>query len=299
MRLRWLVCLLFISCASVAVAQKEVLYYGYQLNPLAINPAVAGSRETFHLAAMFRSKLTGGRNTGGGAITQAVAIDGAVANGTIGLGFQAINDRINYLGGTTGLYGSVAYRFSLPALAKLAVGVQGGVSFLPFSTGTGGGSFNQAQGSFGVGIYYRADRIFAGVSMPELLRGKLDFGLPLYAVKRPVFVQVGTRLDVADDLVLIPSAVITATQNQPTGIDVNAKLWYQETFGFGASYRGKSGIVSEPYVQVTAEVQVGRAIRIGYAYNSRTPENPAATQPGPGVHDLMFRFTPGLLKFTY
>jgi type IX secretion system PorP/SprF family membrane protein len=295
----WFIILLLVGCASVSVAQQEVLYYGYQLNPLAINPAVAGSRETFHLAAMFRSKLSGGRNTGNGAITQSVALDGAIANGAVGLGFQAVNDRINFLGGATGLYGSVAYRFSLPALAKLAVGVQGGVSFLPFSTGTGGGSFNQAQGSFGVGVYYRADRWFAGVSMPELLRGKLDFGLPLYAVKRPLFVQVGTRLDVAEEMVLIPSVVITSMQNQPTGVDVNAKLWYQETFGLGASYRSKSGIAPEAYLQITAEVQVGRAIRVGYAYNSRTPENQTATAPGPGVHDILFRFTPGLLKFTY
>ncbi|MCY7356633.1 MAG: type IX secretion system membrane protein PorP/SprF, partial [Rudanella sp.] len=121
---------------SEVQAQKEVLYYQYQMNPMAINPAYTGNRETMHLAAIFRRKmfnlgqgraLSGG---GGSPVTQSLAMDGAVANAKIGLGLQALNDRMGAFN-TTGIYASTAYWIDLPNEASMSVGVTGGVSFLP------------------------------------------------------------------------------------------------------------------------------------------------------------------------
>ncbi|WP_040005193.1 PorP/SprF family type IX secretion system membrane protein [Fibrisoma limi] len=294
-------CLLsgFISLLATgsAVAQKEVLYSQYLVNPLGINPATAGSRESFHLTAMLRRKWIGLRNA---PITQSVAADGAIANGTIGLGFQALNDRMG-LFQATGAYGSVAYRFNMPALAKLSVGVQGGVSVLPIYDFTSASSLNRAVGSLSVGVYYQSDRYFGGISAPELIGKALNLSNRfLYQSVRPIMFQAGVKTAVAENVVLIPSVLVSAISGRPLGVDVNAKAWINERFGFGLAYRYKTpGLIQTNYVHATAELQLGSSIRVGYLFYSQTPENPYSTYTQNSTHEFMFRFSPNALGFSY
>ncbi|UHG90612.1 PorP/SprF family type IX secretion system membrane protein [Spirosoma oryzicola] len=294
--------LLIAGCALLAaqpvLAQREVLYSQYLVNPLSINPAYAGSRESFHLSAFLRRKWISARAA---PLTQSVSGDGAIDNGRIGLGFQALNDRMGLLA-ATGVYGSVAYRFNLPALAKLSVGVQGGVNVLPVYDFTSASSLNRAVGSFGVGIYYQAEHFFGGISIPEVVsRGVNLAGQTFYPAVRPIMVNVGTKLEIDEGTVLIPSILVSKIEDRPLGIDVNARIWFGEEFGLGLSYRRNSpGIISTNYLQALAEYQLTKSIRLGYIFNSQTPESPLSNQYyEKSVHEIMFRFSPGLLKFSY
>ena len=289
---------LILFAVQPAQAQKEVLYSQYLVNPLSINPATAGSRESFHLTAFFRRKWIGLRNA---PVTQSVSADGSVGQGRVGLGFQALNDRMG-LFAATGVYGSVAYRFNLPALAKLSIGVQGGVNVLPLYDFATASSLNRAIASFGVGIYYQSEHFFGGISAPEMTGQTLDLtGRFVYRSVRPVMVQAGTMLDIDDNVVLIPSILVSKISDRPLGVDLNARLWINEQVGLGASYRRNSpGLVQTNYLQALAEYQLTKAIRVGYIFNSKTPENPnAGLYFQQSVHEVMFRFSPNVLKFTY
>ena len=279
-------------------AQKEVLYSQYLQNPLSINPAYAGSRESFHLSAFLRRKWLSVRYA---PITQSVSADGAVANGRVGLGFQALNDRMG-LFATTGVYGSVAYRFNLPALAKLAIGVQGGVNVLPIYDVATATSINRAIASVGAGIYYQSDRFFAGLSAPEL-GGQITDATGRYVYKsvRPIMIQVGVPFEIDEGTVLIPSVLISKIADRPLGFDINLRAWFNEEIGLGASYRQNSpGLVQTNYLQLFAEYQLTKTIRLGYTFYSQTPESPNALQyDQKSVHEIMLRFSPNSLKFTY
>ncbi|GAB4022361.1 PorP/SprF family type IX secretion system membrane protein [Spirosoma koreense] len=291
-------CLGFWLTGRPVYAQKEVLYSQYLQNPLSINPAYAGSRESFHLSAFLRRKWFSVRYA---PITQSVSGDGAIANGRIGLGFQALNDRMG-LFANTGVYGSVAYRFNMPALAKLSIGVQGGVNVLPLYDFASGTTINKATSSLGVGIYYQSDRFFAGVSAPELSVPTLNYsGQSIYQGVRPIMFQAGVPFEVADDIVLIPSVLISKIENRPLGVDLNLRAWFSEEVGLGLSYRQNSpGIISTDYLQAFAEYQLTKTIRLGYIFNSQTPESPYATQfDQKSVHEIMLRFAPNALRFTY
>lgn len=281
-----------------AYGQKEVLYSQYLLNPLSINPAYAGSRESFHLTAFLRRKWISVRYA---PVTQSVSADGAIANGRLGVGFQALNDRMG-LFTATGVYGSVAYRFNLPALAKLSIGVQGGVSVVPLYDVTSATSINRAVSSLGVGIYYRSDRFFAGLSAPEL-SGQIKDITGRYSFKgvQPIMLQVGVPFEVGETTVLIPSVLLSKIADRPLGFDINMRAWFQEQFGFGLSYRQNSpGYISTNYVQALAEYQLSKSIRIGYIFNSQTPESPNAMQyDQKSVHEIMLRFAPNVLSTTY
>jgi type IX secretion system PorP/SprF family membrane protein len=281
-----------------AEAQREVLYSQYLVNTLSINPAYAGSRESFHLSAFLRRKWFGVR---GAPVTQSVSADGAIANGRVGLGFQALNDRMG-LFAVTGVYGSVAYRFNLPALAKLSIGVQGGVSVLPLYDYTTASSVNRAIGSFGIGIYYQSDRFFGGLSAPEMTGQTLDLaGRFLYKSVRPIMAQAGMKFLVGENSVLIPSVLISKIEDRPLGLDLNVRAWFNEQVGLGLSYRQNSpGIIQTNYLQALAEYQLTKAIRLGYIFNSNTPESPnASLYFQKSVHEVMLSFSPNSLRFTY
>ena len=293
-----LLLIFFVLLGQRTYAQKEVLFSQYLLSPLSINPAYAGSRESFHLTAFLRRKWISVRYA---PVTQSVSADGSIAHGRIGLGFQALNDRMGVFT-ATGIYGSVAYRFNLPALAKLAIGVQGGVSVIPLYDVTAASSINRAVPSLGVGLYYQSDRFFGGISAPELSGQVTDLtGRYLYKSVRPIMVQAGMPITVADNTVLIPSVLISKIPDRAVGFDVNLRAWFNEQVGLGLSYRQNSpGLISTNYVQAIAEYQLTKAIRLGYIFNSQTPESPNAMQyDQKSVHEIMLRFAPNTLTFTY
>ncbi|GAB3955562.1 type IX secretion system membrane protein PorP/SprF [Spirosoma harenae] len=294
--------LLIVGCILVAkrsaYAQKEVLYSQYLLNTLSINPAYAGSRESFHLTAALRRKWISVRYA---PVTQSVSADGSIAHGKLGIGFQALNDQMGQIT-NTGLYGSVAYRFNLPALAKLSIGVQGGVSIIPFSYAVTVSSINRAMASFGVGVYYKSDRFFGGLSAPELGGSITDLtGQYTFKSVRPIMLQAGMPFEVADNTILIPSVMLSKIADRPIGFDINLRAWFTEQIGLGLSYRQNSpGLTQTNYVQALAEYQLSKAIRLSYIFNSQTPESPRALQyDQTSVHEIMLRFSPNLLSFTY
>lgn len=301
------VLVLFMLPALEAIGQKEMLYSQYLLNPLAINPAYAGSRENLNMALMFRRKWFGAQNTnllsgggGGGApVSQSFSADGAVANGKIGLGLQAQNDQLSTYG-ATGVYASLAYRIDLPDLAKLSFGVQGGINVLPvYDQLTGGFNVRQAVGSAGIGVYYQSPTFFGGISMPELIKkGVVLSGQSQFQPLLPLFIQAGTKIDLSDDFVLIPSVLLTRVPNRSLGVDLNARFWIKEKLGLGLSLRTNSlGVVPKDYVQVLAEYQLSNAIRLGYAFSSQTIENP--NYPQKSAHELVFKYSLNNLTFNY
>ncbi len=300
--MRILLFILLVLSSCPLWAQQEVLYSQYLTNPLAINPATAGSRESFMLTGMLRRKWVGVR---GAPVTQSFAADGTVASGRVGLGFQALNDRMGFFN-TTGIYGSVAYRFALPALARLSVGVQGGVNILPFQS-QNSSTLNQTQLSLGVGVYYKSDRFFAGVSMPELagkLPGLVQSGaVVLLPGIQPVMVQVGVPFSVGENAVLVPSILVSkliGDAPRPAGVDLNLQLWLQEQIGLGLSYRYNTpGLIQTNYLYAQAQYQLTSTLRLSYQFYSQTPENPNATLYfQSGVHEVGIRFSPGTLTFT-
>jgi type IX secretion system PorP/SprF family membrane protein len=296
-----------LATVSAAQAQKEVLYYQYQMNPMSINPAYTGNRETMHLTALFRRKMfnLGGvgqgqgqiRGGGGGGSTQSLGIDGAIADGRIGLGLQALNDR---LGGTqsTAVFASAAYWLDLPNDAALSVGAVGGVSFLPVFDGVS--SINKTLPSAGFGVYYQSDTFFGGVAMPEFYNKGYELaGRFVFTPVKPLFVHLGTKLEPMDDLLVYPSIMVTQAKGKKLGTDFNVKSWFMEKIGVGLSYRRNSlGFEQVNYLQISAEYQLSDPVRVGLTYNTQTPEAPVNTAQKSAI-ELLFRYTPNLEGFTF
>ncbi len=306
--MRSIIRLLLLVCLSVGwlplLAQKEVLYSEYLINPMAINPAFAGVREDFTMTLGFRGRLFSflSQQTQQIAtpITQTFAADGQLGTGQFGLGFQVLNDRNSTLG-NVGLTTNLSYRIDLPNLARLFFGVQGGVNILPIiGTGSSFGGGSSALLSYGLGVYYDADRFFAGLSAPEL--NSKAFGLGGFIYRQPIYLQAGSKLDLTDEFKLIPSVVLSRSGAEPLAVDLNARVWYRNRAALGVSVRQNNTFTNGTfnYVQGTLEYQLSNNVRLGYLYNSIAPEAPL-TAFQRTMHELVFRYTPNpnTLKFSY
>ncbi len=271
---------------TACLAQKEVLYEQYLQNPMAINPAFTGMREDFSMSLLLRRRWFLIPNA---PITQTFAMDGTIANGKIGLGLQALNDRMSpYY--TTGVYGSGAYHLTTSETWKLSIGFQGGINVLPvydFSTNT---SQNRALGSFGAGIWAQSDKLYLGVSKPELLSQGYGGRQNSLRYSQPLYVTAGVILKTSEMMKLIPSILLVQEEGKNLRIDVGGRLWYNEKIGIGAFYR----TAQVNYVQVSGEFQVSGNVRLGYIYNSKAIESGiVGVNNNPiSLHEIMLKFVP-------
>jgi type IX secretion system PorP/SprF family membrane protein len=287
--------LLFLTtvfCAIECAAQKGVLYEQYFQNPMAINPAFTGVREAFNMTAMFRRKWF---RVQGAPSSQTFSADGVCGGGKYAAGFQALNDQTSAFS-TTGVYGSFAYHLGLSDKWKLGLGLQGGVNVVPVFDLSLVNSTNRALGSFGLGAWLRSEQFYLGISKPELLSPSFGDQRIAYYYRRPLYVMAGGSYDLDENVMLLPHVLVVQEKDYNLRVDVGARFWFNEKMGIGGSYRmggGNSfGSSNINYLQLSAEVQVGKNVKLGYFYGTKQIEI-ITTYNGPkGIHELMLKFTP-------
>lgn len=279
---------------SKALAQREVLYEQYLQNPMAINPAFTGVRETFNMTAMFRRKWFSIQNS---PTSQTFAADGTFGNGKFGVGFQALNDQTSYFT-TTAFSASFAYHFAISDTWKLGLGGQGGINLLPvFDIGSSLNSNNRALGSVGIGGWLHSENFYVGLSKPELLSQNFGQQQISYFYRRPLYVMIGGSYALAEDIKLLPNLLFVQEKDYKLRFDFGGRVWFNEKVGVGGTYRAgggrSSGGTNIDYLQLSAEVMVGRNVRLGYFYSTKQIEQIYTYVTGPkGIHELMLKFVP-------
>jgi type IX secretion system PorP/SprF family membrane protein len=284
--------MLLLAGAGTVSAQREVLYEQYVQNPMSINPGFTGVREDFNMTAIFRRKWF---NIPNSPSSQTFAADGTIANGKFGIGFQALNDQTSYFT-TTGFTGSFAFHLGLSDTWKLGLGAQGGINVLPVSDGTSF-SNNRALGSFGLGAWLRSDQLYFGISKPEVLSQKFGDQVIGTLYRRPLYITAGGSYNLNEEVMMLPHVLFIQEKDHDLRFDFGSRFWFREKVGIGASYRVGGGYNSfsakVDYLQLTAEVQLGKNVRLGYFYSTRQAEQIYTSYSGPkGIHELMLKFIP-------
>ena len=284
------VCLIFVS--QFCFGQKEVLFEQYLQNPMAVNPAFTGVRESFNMTAMFRRKWF---NIPNSPSSQTFAADGSFGNGKFGAGFQALNDQTSYFT-TTALSASFAYHLGLSDDWKLALGTQAGINVLPVFDISG--NTNRALASVGVGAWLHSEQFYLGISKPEVLSHGFGDQIINIFYRRPLYIMTGGSYEVNEDVLMLPHALIVQEKDHSLRADLGLRFWFNEKIGLGASYRmgGKNNAYSDSginYLQLSAEAQLGKNVRLGYFYSTRQVEQLNMAYSGPkGIHELMLKFVP-------
>jgi type IX secretion system PorP/SprF family membrane protein len=281
--------LLLISISSVA--QQDAQYSMYMFNPLAVNPAYAGSRGALSATLLHRSQWVG---LDGAPQTQTLSIHSPLRNESIGLGFSLVNDKIG-ANKNTGLYADFAYRIQLNRHNdKLAFGVKGGVDLfssdfndLAVTDNTDDVYLtplsNKTMPNFGFGVYYYGKRHYVGLTVPKLVQNDLSGGNSTITATqdRHFFFIAGYVFKLSSTVDFKPSVIAKMTAGAPLSTDFNASFLFYEKLWLGAMYRHGDSFGLNVVYNFT------EFLRAGYAYDYTTTE---LGNYNNGSHEIMIGF---------
>lgn len=289
-----------------AQAQQESMYSQYMFNTLALNPAYAGSRDVLSMTALYRRQWIG---IEGAPTTQTFTADMPLNKERIGLGMQLFNDQIGAQR-STGAYASYAFRVKVSRRTTLALGLQAGATnfrwdLASVNAGAADPVFSQNVNkwlpNFGTGIYISNDKAYFGVSVPSLIRGKLNEYSRSDSARqqRHYFLMAGFVMRLGNSLHLKPSVLFKGVQGAPVAFDANLNLWIKNRIAVGASYRTgnlkfnndkiSGGKLGDAIVGLI-EVQLNDQLRFGYAYDYMLNDLKKES------HEIMLRYEFGFSK---
>jgi type IX secretion system PorP/SprF family membrane protein len=270
------------------LAQQQVMFTQYMFNGLAINPAYAGSHDSFSASALFREQWTG---LDGAPETQTFSIHSPIKNQKMGLGALFLHDKIGVTE-QTGAYLSYAYHIPFTNGGKLAMGIQGGYTYFNarFSKVSStdptfaNGDVVEWQPNVGGGAYYYTKRFYAGVSVPQLVQNTFDKNNEDSDSKlvRHYFLTAGYVFDINDDLKLKPNALVKYVKGAPVEVDANVNLLIKEVVWVGFSWR------SFDSVDAIFQLQITNRLQLGYAYDFSTGGE--IKRVNSGSHELMLNY---------
>lgn len=286
---------LILTFSSGVLAQQTASYAQYMFNPLAINPAYAGSHEALSATVLGRFQnvgLTGAPNT------QTLAVHTPLLNPRVGIGLLVIHDELSVID-QTGVHFSYAYRLPIKKdKSTLSFGLQGGMSmynarytqlelFNNASNGNPDPVFSQdireARPNFGAGIYYSTAASYIGLSLPSMLNNVFERGQDYSTVYQnvPVIVTGGHVFTLNRMLKLKPNFLFKLVDGQPVEFDLNANMLFDEVIWLGFSYKSSKQIV------MLTQCKINDQLQFGYSYT--VTAGPIRTAEL-GSHEVMLNY---------
>ncbi|MCA0131619.1 PorP/SprF family type IX secretion system membrane protein [Winogradskyella alexanderae] len=293
---RFLSIVVFLLGISASFGQQLPQFTQYMFNTISINPAYAGSRETFSAVGLHRSQWVG---LEGGPETQTLSFHSPLRNEQVGLGLSFINDKLGYENFSY-IYGDFSYTIPTGVNSKLAFGIKGGFTHYsldeellndpsvvndPFFNDVS----NRWSPNVGAGIYWHSQMWYLGLSAPRILNTDYNNGgsgnIDYVALERvSYYFTGGVVLNLSETTKLKPSVLLKATNGAPLSFDISANFLFNETFWIGGGYRINQSAAA---IGGIADFQVSKQLRIGYAYEYPISDIRPYTS---GTHEVLLMF---------
>jgi type IX secretion system PorP/SprF family membrane protein len=261
---------LFISFSLSSMAQQDAIYSQYTFNPLVINPAYAGSRNSFSSVLLHRSQWVGIDNA---PTSQSFAIHSPMNKSKVALG---LNFGFDQLGPTKNVNGglSAAYHLKLED-SKLSFALRAGFysatvdkNLLNFKDESdqfnSGGMVGSTVPSLDFGVYYYKPKFYLGLSFNHLTRHEFSFydGLNTdYYLRTHMFLNGGVVLDISKNVMFKPTALLKLSKQTKANLDLGFNFLFYKKLWLGISFRNKSS------VNFMTEFNITDYLRLGYAYD--------------------------------
>lgn len=242
----------------------------YLFNGLVLNPAYSGSRECLSINLLYRRHWVG---MNGSPEIFSFGAHTPMKNNRVALGILVDHEQES-VNRYSNAYFNYAYRFNV-GKGKLALGLKGGVNHYDRQLiqirlrDPGDDAFSRDENlilpNFGAGIYYYAERFFAGFSVPLLLSldDKREI-IPDYERYHYLF-TTGALLRFSDNFKFKPSVLLDYTIDQPdTPLKYHLNgniILFDDVLWLGGSYKSSQEVVG------ILEIQIGKQFRLGYSYD--------------------------------
>ncbi|HKK42932.1 MAG TPA: type IX secretion system membrane protein PorP/SprF [Bacteroidales bacterium] len=273
-------------------AQVRPFYDQYQLNGLAINPAYAGSQEALSIAIAARNQWIGFE---GAPRTFTLSIHSPLRDNRANFGILAVNDKAGSKT-ETGILLNYAYRILLQN-GKLSFGLAAGfnqintdLEMLRYTDQGDALIVNPGTSAFlpeiSFGMFYYTDRIFAGLSAPDLLNNYIYESSGKYRVrfnpaKSYLLLYSGYQFKLSDKYKFVPSMLINSDAFRRMQIDINCSIIYRDKVWLGTGYR------TDKSMSFLLQYQANNQLRIAYSYGYELSD---LSHYQKGTHEIMLLY---------
>lgn len=267
--------LFFILFLQPVISQQDPLASQYMFNTLTYNPGVAGTSGLICATALNRQQWVGFK---GAPSTTLFNISAPISPFKIksGVGLLIESDNVGF---DKDINLSLSYSYLMDAgPGKLGIGVSLGMlnkTLNPtwqipagdaHTPATGDPLIPESKESFvafdaGFGLFYKAEKYYAGLSVTHLNQPKIKFSKGTPYVSRHYYLTAGYNLQLPNpSLELLPS-VFAFSDGKVTQFTVTSLIRYNKKVWGGVSYRAGDALTG------LVGFELYNGIRLGYAYD--------------------------------
>ena len=273
----------------LSYSQQDSQFTQYMYNTINVNPAYAGTRETFNAFVLHRNQWVG---LDGAPVTNTASINTNVGDSKFGVGLSFVNDNI----GPTqenAISADIAYIIPLSGEYKLSFGIKGTANLYSLDVNkltifqANDPEFQNLNGklspNFGTGVYFYSDKFYVGASVPNFNKTKYynanDVSINTKSVS--YYLLSGYVFDLSQSVKFKPSFLAKVDEGAPFQLDVNANFMFNDKFVVGASYRLDSA------VSALVGFQFSNSWFLGYGYDLETTK---LSNYNSGSHEIFLRY---------
>jgi type IX secretion system PorP/SprF family membrane protein len=202
-----------------------------------------------------------------------LSIDAPILRFTSGAGLLMVNDNIGAQNNLQ-ILGSYAYHLAV-GKGKLSFGLRAGIYSQTIDYDKYRyidrndplllqGKESQVRPDAAVGIFYKAEKYYGGVSLNHIIKSKFDFGIPSDSVRgsleNNMVITGGYLYELNYEFTLRPSLIVKTDFNTYS-FDVTLLGIYQEKLWFGLSYRLGEAMVG----MIGYKFLKDKSLKLGYA----------------------------------
>jgi type IX secretion system PorP/SprF family membrane protein len=268
---KFYICFLFVllGLSTKVYGQQGLFFSQYIQDAMVFNPAYAGAKEALTLTAQYRMQWV---QTEGAPGFQNFSAHAPLEHHNIGLGLRLSSDKVP--GINQQIVSPVfAYRIHLAKNRFIAAGLQGSLVRQRPNFGNihlrdpDDPAFYSSQAalsaSFGTGIFYGAERFYAGLAIPDLFPdiGNQFNQWGFRKQTRSYIVHTGLVLELNPELKIKPNILIALPDRGSIYADANLHLLIREVLWVGGSYRFQQGVA------FMTQLQLNPQLAFGYSYD--------------------------------
>ena len=279
------------------VAQQDPQFTQYMFNTLYYNPGFAGVDGVTKLTAIHRSQWLGYQSSfgGGGApTTQVISMSTPLFKVNSGFGAYIVNDK---LGPLNNLEAQASYAYHLGIKeSKLSLGVRVGmysqsVNFNMYRAinpddpllGDKAGTISQVRPDVAMGVFFRKEKYYAGVSFNHLIKSTFDFGLSQRnALQSHLYVTGGYFYELNFDLKFQFMGLVKSDFTKTT-FDIGGIGYFKDTLWGGLSFRQSEAAI----LLLGYSLLKDKSLKLGYALDYVIKDQKAKQ---PTSHEFMLSY---------
>lgn len=281
---------MLVAVAMPVNAQTDIKLSLNAMNPLIYNPAYAGSYDGLSIQGTHSTQWVGFE---GAPETQYLSVHNRFTDSKVGAGLSIINDNAGPVK-EMNFEGNFSYTIELNDAISMAMGVKGGVNNFtldynllsvmdPDEISGSREKFNQMSPVAGVGFYVFTERLFAGISTPNILTTKYydEFENKIAKDSPSIYATIGYQFLIEEDIKLTPSLLYRYTEG------AESELFFMAMLDWKNFFYGGLNIEVDSSVGAFAGFRVFDNFKAGYSYDTSVSRFRTYNQ---GVHSFYLSF---------